>query len=418
MKYKVGDKVRIRKDLEIKKTYGDRQPNSKMITYVGKDAIVERIVCTDHCNPYYILNIDAADGHWRWSEEMLEDSTTSTVKAIVDSGFKVGDKVIMNPERSKRLGVLTITGIDTTCPMPMPIFYELSDSNGKPAGGWLAESIIKVPLFKVGQIVQFHNIKEDEWYSAAYMDNLEGKYGIITKVRENRYVANKQGQDGCTYEVKDLQYGEEWCITSASLELVPTTSELEDVTSVTQDKGLTTDIGVTTTTAEAIAQTVNNAKGPKFKIGDRVLIREDLIPGKKYEEWDYSPEDGMGGWEFAAAMAKYMGKVATITGYVAHDPNYCYLDIDKGIYSWIVNALLPYTPGSDYDMDKQSFRQINKYFPTNKQQTKQNYENRLQESDSNLVRGSECKGRGVRYQENKAQIVSGHSCYTGKAVRC
>lgn len=386
IKYKAGDKVRIKKDLKAQR-YGIEFVVDEMLKYAGRPATITKVV---ECDEGIKYSIDISG--WNWTEEMFEP--------IADNGFKIGDKVIMNPERSKIVGVLTITGTVKD----NPTFYKLSDNNGRPVGDWLAKSIIKVPLFKVGDIVQFHNIKEDKWYSAACMDNLESKYGIITKVRENRYVADKQRQDGCTYEVKDLQYGEEWCVTSASLELVPTTSELEDVTSVTQDKGLTTDIGITTTTAEAIAQAVDNVKGPQFKIGDRVLVREGLIPGKKYEEWDYNPEDGMGGWEFAVAMAKYMGKVATITGYVADDPNYCHLDIDKGTYSWIVNSLLPYTPGSDYDIDKQSFRQINKYFPTNKQQTKQNYENRLQEKGPVIAGRERQSGCAVRYPGEQIRV--------------
>lgn len=377
MKHKAGDKVRIRKDLKADVQYGSKGFTNSMCKYRGKETTITKVLSN-----FYTLKVD--DGMWAWSEEMLEES------AILSPTFKVGDKVIMNPERSGRLGVLTITSIG----VGLPTFYKLSDSNGNSVGEWLATSIIKVPLFKIGQIVRFKNIKDDKWYSGTNeMANIEGKCGIITKVTENRYVADKQGQDGCIYEVKDLRDGGEWCVTSASIEPVQTVASLENITQynnvlVRNDSELLA--------LAAVAQAVDNVKGPQFKIGDRVLIREDLVPGKKYEEWDYSPEDGMGGWEFAAAMAKYMGKVATITGYVADDPNYFHLDIDKGTYSWIVNALLHYTPGSDYDLDKTII--------TNKQQTKQNHENRLQEKGPVIAGRERQSGCAVRYPGEQIRV--------------
>lgn len=385
MKYKVGDKVRIRENLEAGKTYGKKVLLSTMEKYLGCEATIKAY---REESGYYVLDKDAADGHWGWSEEMLEP--------VTECDFKVGDKVIIKPGREcSKPGIFTITSMynndDET-------FFRLNDS---PSSEWHPNNFLKVPLFKIGQIVQFHNIKEDKWYSAACMVNLENKYGIITKVIENRYVADKQGQDGCTYEVKDFQDGEEWCVTSTSLELVPMgktsciTSVKQDELELISDTVETESIVARPITAEMLAQAVDNVKGPQFKIGDRVLIREDLVPGKRYEEWDYSPKDGLGGWVFAAAMAKYMGKVATITGYVANDPNYCCLDIDKGTYSWIVNALLHYTPGSDYDLDKQII---------NQQKTIRQNENRLQEKGPVIAGRERQSGCAVRYPGEQIRV--------------
>ena len=401
MRYKVNDKVRIRKDLEIGKKYGEIQISSNMIKYIGKETVVTRVV-TDmpYQNHYYILDIDAADGHWGWSEEMLEP--------ITECDFKVGDKVIFkSTEKDKLRGVLTVSDINTDLSVP---FIRLKDHHM-----WFKpDMFLKVPLFKVGQIVQFKNIKEDKWYpGTGDMVNLEDKFGMVAEITMNHYVADKPNQDGCRYSVRDLTAGRWWNVTSAAIKPVSTITTIEDVRSISgDDPGPRGDLGIIARdeSALAIAQAVDNVKGLQFKIGDTVLIREDLVPGKKYEEWDYSPEDGMGGWEFAAAMAKYMGKVATITGYVTDDPNYCYLDIDKGTYSWIVNALLHYTPGSDYDLDRTII--------TNKQQTKQNYENRLQESDPVISGGKERSGCAICYPGSKASIGIGHLRDSTTACKC
>lgn len=313
--------------------------------------------------------------------------------------YKVGDRVVFKKNETDgylAVGVFTVSNTDTH---QSTQYIQLRGCNT-----WFtSDRFLKVPLFNVEQVVRFKDIKQDKWCTSGQMVNLEGKVGIVMEVCRDCYYADKPYEDGCQYKVKDLQKGGEWLVTSASLEPSPEMANIGTIDYYSKE-----DIIAATTTAERIAQAVDNVKGSQFNIGDTVVIRDDLIPGKKYEEWDYSPEDGMGGWEFAAAMAKYMGKVATITGYVADDSNYCRLDIDKGTYSWIVNSLLPYTSGSDYDIDKQSFRQINKYFPTNKQQTKQNYENRLQESDPIIAGGKERPGCAICYPGNKASIGIGH----------
>lgn len=71
--FKVGDKVRIRNDLEVNKNYTNRVNPSdnvsfekEMEEYKGKEAT---IVDVDHDGDYY-LDIDDTD--WIWCDEMLE----------------------------------------------------------------------------------------------------------------------------------------------------------------------------------------------------------------------------------------------------------------------------------------------------------------------------------------------------------
>ena len=65
MKYKVGDKVRIREDLIVYKEYGKNVYTHEMEEYKGKTAYI-----TDTCCESYELDVD--NGAWSWTDEMLE----------------------------------------------------------------------------------------------------------------------------------------------------------------------------------------------------------------------------------------------------------------------------------------------------------------------------------------------------------
>lgn len=80
MKYKVGDKVRVRGDLVAGKHYG-YYFNDKMAEYCGKEVTIMK-----HDDNEYHLAED--DGEWAWSDEMFEDIQR-------ESSFSVGDIVII-----------------------------------------------------------------------------------------------------------------------------------------------------------------------------------------------------------------------------------------------------------------------------------------------------------------------------------
>ncbi len=65
MKYKVGDKVRVRKDLEIGKTYDDLTFNRAMETFKGRTLTIKSLDIT-----FYKLEED--EFKFSWSESMLE----------------------------------------------------------------------------------------------------------------------------------------------------------------------------------------------------------------------------------------------------------------------------------------------------------------------------------------------------------
>lgn len=96
MKYKVGDKVRIREDLRIKEQYNDLTFVPDMVQYMGKVATITEIRFED------VYGIDLDDCNWCWTDEMFEDIMKSENKdeeKTVDIGYYLdycGHRVIKN----------------------------------------------------------------------------------------------------------------------------------------------------------------------------------------------------------------------------------------------------------------------------------------------------------------------------------
>lgn len=65
MKFKVGDKVRVREDLEVDKKYGNKDFIDLMEQYKGKIVTIASIESN-----YYVIEED--NGTWAWTDEMLE----------------------------------------------------------------------------------------------------------------------------------------------------------------------------------------------------------------------------------------------------------------------------------------------------------------------------------------------------------
>lgn len=94
MKYKVGDKIKIRKDLDIDKIYGNWDCSEDMIQYGGMIATI--IKCKDDS-----YKIDVDDKLYSWSDEMFEEVAESENKdkKTVDIGYYLeycGHRVIKN----------------------------------------------------------------------------------------------------------------------------------------------------------------------------------------------------------------------------------------------------------------------------------------------------------------------------------
>lgn len=65
MKYKVGDKVRVRSDLQINGSYGAYTFVSEMSDYKGSVVAISEVYLTCYC-------IEEDKGIWSWTDEMFE----------------------------------------------------------------------------------------------------------------------------------------------------------------------------------------------------------------------------------------------------------------------------------------------------------------------------------------------------------
>ena len=71
MKYKAGDKVRIRADLKEGEEYNKVTVVLPMIQYVGKTTTIRQVY--ESC---YTLDVDG--GCWVWTDDMFEDAEKET----------------------------------------------------------------------------------------------------------------------------------------------------------------------------------------------------------------------------------------------------------------------------------------------------------------------------------------------------
>ena len=88
MKYKIGDKVKVRDDLEEGKRYlmNDRSfsdaVNSEMITFKGKEVTI----LANNCFGTYLIKED--NGEWHWTDEMFSDLATDRPKVVITTDGK------------------------------------------------------------------------------------------------------------------------------------------------------------------------------------------------------------------------------------------------------------------------------------------------------------------------------------------
>lgn len=75
MKYKIGDKVLVRPDLEEGKTYGYEIVISDMLYFKGKIVIIEHV---DYPNHY---RIKEDPDQWYWTDEMFVRKESEKVKS-------------------------------------------------------------------------------------------------------------------------------------------------------------------------------------------------------------------------------------------------------------------------------------------------------------------------------------------------
>jgi hypothetical protein len=116
MKYKVGDKVRVKRDLVVGEYYGADKFIAEMEKWKGKICTIRKIVSESDKDYHFEEDIDG----WYWTDEMLEDVSENNVGEIkartVDVGYCLkpyGHRMIGNVYQSvDNNGKLFFTTVD------------------------------------------------------------------------------------------------------------------------------------------------------------------------------------------------------------------------------------------------------------------------------------------------------------------
>ena len=113
MKYKVGDKVHIRKDLEVGKMYGGLNINEQKAEFLGKTATVKI-----YWGNEYSLDIDG--GKWAWSDEMFEPEETPYGFRIEGGGIsKEGIRAVLKDHATRTFHDPETDVIEMLIPVPL-----------------------------------------------------------------------------------------------------------------------------------------------------------------------------------------------------------------------------------------------------------------------------------------------------------
>lgn len=77
MKYKIGDKVRIRKDLKINVEYDGVNVIKEMTSWIGEEVTISDIFTED-----LVYGIEEDDGRFFWTNSMFEESVTNADRIL------------------------------------------------------------------------------------------------------------------------------------------------------------------------------------------------------------------------------------------------------------------------------------------------------------------------------------------------
>lgn len=111
MKYKIGDKVLVRLDLEVGKRYGNNSFVSEMLSLRGKIATINNIMYG-----FYLLKEDSAEKNW--TEEMFlpinkyNVGDKVLVRSDLEEGKKYGNEVVMSNMLYLKGKIVTIEHVD------------------------------------------------------------------------------------------------------------------------------------------------------------------------------------------------------------------------------------------------------------------------------------------------------------------
>ena len=216
MKYKVGDKVKIRADLKPGADYGGLVP---MLSMCSKRGNVVTIKNSEVCDGLLLYHIEGDECDFLWTEEMFEEIADKE-KAGTAMKYKIGDKVKIREDLRFTYN-WNDTGINITDDMARKAgktatiknIYPINRYTIEEDGGcrtWhedMFEDVVeeqKTTKYKVGDKVKLRaDLHEDENWCGALVDVTKGmlkwagKVVTISKVRDNNSYGIRE--DGGTY---------------------------------------------------------------------------------------------------------------------------------------------------------------------------------------------------------------------------
>lgn len=177
MKYKVGDKVRVRKDLVGDSQYGTEKFMSDMKKYSGKIMTVDIITSTGKYN----LKEDA--DCWNWTDEMLEEVDEMgnvKIKIAVD-----GNKVIA--KMGKETGIAKCSPEDEFDIFTgVRLAIDRLEEKCKPYG-WLKKDVkYYFPRVDIDKLYDYYEYNNDD------IDKRFISRGLIFKTKEEALVVAKK----------------------------------------------------------------------------------------------------------------------------------------------------------------------------------------------------------------------------------
>ena len=183
MKYKVGDKVRVKKDLVVGKNYGNGYMfRNDMARYMGKEVTISRVG-----DDFYKIKDDV--DYWSWVDEMFEE---------IKMKHEVGDKVKVRTgliDGASYGGMTYVDDMDEWAGKVVTIsriskngYYEISEDESDDSAKWhwtdeMFEDISEIPTdgkvqtVDVGYYLKFcgHRVLED-----VYQDGVHDGKSLFT----------------------------------------------------------------------------------------------------------------------------------------------------------------------------------------------------------------------------------------------
>ena len=212
MKYKAGDVVKLRDDLEVNKFYGNTKLNEAMVNVIGKKAEIKEIVKNKNKDEYYAKFASRYGGNWFISDEMIEglweECKSSEQVSKLESKYKLIDILnkIANGELKEGTKVIRkdVEGF-------VDIEYTYMDGDLEREGWdetiYIFEDIFGRNLNDEVELIEPHHIRDDtkiieptnntkieelDWNEFAQCDNVCQNYRLFNKLNEVIRKLNKE----------------------------------------------------------------------------------------------------------------------------------------------------------------------------------------------------------------------------------